>query len=130
MAGAAVCILGGYLFNKEINSYDYSYEFDKKLHPPYNNVHNLIKESISLIETNDIVTFQVVLPYYFLTDTKDLSITLLDPNLETDNLEFLSGSFNIYKPTSCKGCNLEVIFFSPLVLKKEIASSTVMCKIS
>ena len=22
-------------FNKEINSYDYSYEFDKKLHPPY-----------------------------------------------------------------------------------------------
>lgn len=91
-------------FNKEINSYDYSYEFDKKLHPPYNNVHNLIKESISLIETNDIVTFQVVLPYYFLTDTKDLSITLLDPNLETDNLEFLSGSFNIY--SWCRSINL------------------------
>lgn len=83
-------------FNNEINSFDYSYEFNKKFHPPFNEVHKLLKETISVIETNGILTVQVLLPYYFLTDFKNLSITLLDPNLKTQNLEFLSGSFNIF----------------------------------
>jgi len=83
-------------FNKEESCYDYKYNFSENYHPINNNVHNIIKESFTLLETNDIVTIQVLLPYYFITDTKDLNITILDPNLKTSNLEFLSGSFNIY----------------------------------
>lgn len=84
-----------FTYHKETKSFDYKYRFNDKDHPTYPNVHDLIKNSVSL-ENNDVLTIQVQLPYYFITDNKDINITLLDPNLETDNLEFISGSFNIY----------------------------------
>lgn len=83
-------------YNEETNQLNYEYSFDKTKHPTFNEVHNLIKSNIIISNTNDQHTIQILLPYIFITDTKDLELTVLDPGLKINNLKFISGSFNIY----------------------------------
>jgi len=83
-------------YNKESNQLDYTYTFDETKHPTFNEVHNLIQSHIVIGNNNNENTVQIILPYIFITDDKDIELTVLDPSCETQNLKFISGGFNIY----------------------------------
>lgn len=83
-------------FNESTNRLEYKYNFCDKTHPPQEVMHKFIKDMISLDTKNNQYTIQILTPYIFLTDSKDLEITTLDPSNDTYNLEFIPGSFNIY----------------------------------
>lgn len=83
-------------YNQEQNILEYQYDFNETKHPTFSEVHNLIKSNIVISNANNQHTIQILLPYIFITDTKELELTVLDPGLETKNLKFISGSFNIY----------------------------------
>lgn len=82
--------------NKDNNRLEYKYNYNKNLHPLYTEVHDFIKSMIITGNQNDQYTIQILTPYIFLTDNKNIELTTLDPNLETENLKFINGSFNIY----------------------------------
>lgn len=82
--------------NKETNVLEYRYTFDDSKHPVSEGVHDLIKKYIVIGNANNQHTLQILVPYIFITDDKSLEVTLLDPNLNTQNLEFITGSFNFY----------------------------------
>jgi len=83
-------------YDEAINKLDYKYTFDDTQHPIFNEVHSLIKSHIVIGNNNNQHTIQIILPYIFITDDKDLELTVLDPSCDTKNLKFISGGFNIY----------------------------------
>ena len=55
-------------------------------------IQNLTKVSVN---NNKKYTFQLLVPYIFYTDTPDTHITLLPPDIYTENVKFVAGTFNI-----------------------------------
>ena len=75
----------------------YKYEFDEKKHPATNDMHDFIKSLVGIIkEKNDLVHLQILNPVTFVTDDKDIEIITVTPNIEVENLEYISGSFKPY----------------------------------
>lgn len=83
-------------YNKETEQIEYKYNFNTSKHPLFDTVHKLIKAHIITGKKGNQYDIQILLPYIFLTDSKEIEITTLDPNLSSENLEFVGGSFNIY----------------------------------
>jgi|DEB0MinimDraft_6_1074348.scaffolds.fasta_scaffold07445_2 hypothetical protein len=82
--------------NKETDNLDFKYNFNTSLHPTFDTVHDLIKSHIITGKKDNQYDIQILLPYLFLTDDKEIEITTLSPNLPSENLSFIGGSFNIY----------------------------------
>lgn len=76
------------------NEVFYRYEYDTKLHPTNDEMHKFI-DSIFHVELNDKrPTFQILLPYAFITDD-DVELITTEPNLKTENVSYVSGALNI-----------------------------------
>mgnify|MGYP006908312976 FL=1 len=75
----------------------YKYNFNNKVHPLTNDMHDLVNSIIGVLkESNNLVHLQIMQPICFLTDDKELEITTVTPNVETKNLEYISGSYKPY----------------------------------
>lgn len=81
----------------EFNTENYNYLFDTKIHQGNKHMHNLIKQSINL-NTNDkgITALQLLTPYVFITDDKKVEFSILEPNINTVNVKYVSGSIMPY----------------------------------
>jgi len=107
------CPAVGSLNNRmyEVNSmFDLEIEFGLKDNEPYFNynfptdiykdimeIHKILNYKISTMKSDDkTLTLQIISEFVFVTDDKDLELTVLDPSCETQNLKFISGGFNIY----------------------------------
>lgn len=85
-----------FIVNKETDNLEFKYNFNTSLHPLFDVVHDLIKAHIVTGKKANQYDIQILTPYIFLTDNKDIEITTLNPDAPTDNLSFVGGSFNIY----------------------------------
>lgn len=76
----------------------YNYKFNDSQLRATPDVHNLLNEmlAVGISDKNNVVNFQIKLPYLFVTDDKSIEITALVPNIETKNCTFIPGGFNIY----------------------------------
>jgi len=81
----------------EFDTKNYNYLFDTKVHQGNKHMHNLIKQSINL-NTNDkgITALQLLTPYVFITDDKEVEFSILEPNINTVNVKYVSGSIIPY----------------------------------
>ena len=81
----------------KFNTENYNYLFDTKVHQDNKHMHNLIKQSINL-NTNDkgITALQLLTPYIFITDDREVEFSILEPNINTVNVEYVSGSIMPY----------------------------------
>ena len=84
-------------FDIEFDKNNYNYELDTKVHTGNKHIHNIIKQSINL-DTNKhgLTSLQLLTPYAFITDDKELEFTILEPNLDVTNVDYASGSFMPY----------------------------------
>lgn len=83
-------------YDKAIKDLRFRYNFNDDFHPASNSVHQLIKDIIILNTDNGKHTIQLLSPYVFLTNDKDLEICSMQPNLEVKNLEYVIGGFKPY----------------------------------
>lgn len=74
----------------------YNYEYDKKTTPVSNYVHSVIKNLAVVSYENNIVNFQLISPYAFVTDDKELEFTTTMPNMKTENSLYVNGGFKPY----------------------------------
>ena len=75
----------------------YEYEFDTKQLRATEYLHKTIKELLICdVNEKNVFNFQILLPYLFVTDDKELELIVMPPNIETKNLKFAVGGFHIY----------------------------------
>mgnify|MGYP001164134161 FL=1 len=55
-------------------------------------IHNLTELNVN---NGGVYSFQFLVPYIFYTDSPDTHITLLPPDIHTENVKFVTGTFNI-----------------------------------
>jgi len=79
---------------KEDGSPYYNYEFSNNYHAPTDTMHELLEEICHVEVNNGKMTFQLLLPYAFITDD-DIELITIQPNLDTDNTEYVNGCLNI-----------------------------------
>jgi len=95
-------------YNKETKQIEYKYDFNTSKHPLFDTVHDLIKAHVIVGKKGNQYDVQILTPYIFLTDNKDIEITTLNPDVPTENLSFVSGSFNLY--SWARNLNLAYVF--------------------
>jgi len=79
----------------EIQGLEYKFTFDKGLVKSTFNV-DIIQELAAIATTpKGVHNFQLEIPYVFYTDEPDTHIHLLPPDIYTENVTFVTGSFNI-----------------------------------
>ena len=78
-----------------INKLDYRFEFDKGLVKNSLNVDIMNELAALAITPTGVYNFQLEIPYVFYTNEPDTHIHLLPPNIYTENVTFVTGSFNI-----------------------------------
>ena len=78
-----------------INKLDYRFEFDKGLVKNSFNVDIMNELAALAITPTGVYNFQLEIPYVFYTDEPDTHIHLLPPDIYTENVTFVTGSFNI-----------------------------------
>lgn len=79
---------------KENGTPYYNYEFSSNYHGSTDKMHELLDEICHVEVNNNKMTFQLLLPYAFITDN-DVELITLQPNLNTENTEYVNGCFNI-----------------------------------
>lgn len=108
-------------YNKETKQIEYKYDFNTSKHPLFDTVHDLIKAHVVVGKKGNQYDVQILIPYIFLTDNKEIEITTLNPDVPTENLSFVSGSFNLY--SWARSLNLAYVFIDndkPAKLKLSI----------
>jgi hypothetical protein len=78
-----------------INKLNYRFEFDKGLVKNSLNVDIMNELAALAITPTGVYNFQLEIPYVFYTNEPDTHIHLLPPNIYTENVTFVTGSFNI-----------------------------------
>ena len=78
-----------------IDKLDYEFTFDKGLVKNKQNVDIMNELATLAITPTGVYNFQLEIPYVFYTNEPDTHIHLLPPNIYTENLTFVTGSFNI-----------------------------------
>ena len=75
-----------------------NYEFDYKGITGTDKNTQAIKD-LTMLGVNDygVYSFQLLVPYIFYTDSPDTHISLLPPDIYTENVKFVNGTFNINK---------------------------------
>ncbi len=61
-----------------------------------NDVHTLINSLIVLRYENNAINLQLLAPYAFVTDDKELEFTTVMPNMKTENCNYIHGGFKPY----------------------------------
>lgn len=80
--------------NSKTNSYEYKYVYENS--PYTNKLSNAINNMITLdVNNKNVISFQFTTPYIFRTDYQDIELFLTPPNIETENVQFVTGAFNI-----------------------------------
>ena len=74
----------------------FNYVFDTKTTQITNDIHTFINSIISIQYQNNIINFQLLTPYAFVTDDKELEFTTVMPNMKTENCLFVNGGFRPY----------------------------------
>ena len=74
----------------------YKYILDKKSMQINNDVHTLINSLIVLQYENNAINLQLLAPYAFITDDKELEFTTVMPNMKTENCNYIHGGFKPY----------------------------------
>lgn len=74
----------------------YEYTLDKKTTTLTNRVHDLLNEVLQVSYVNNIINLQLLSPYAFVTDDKDLEVITTTPNMKTENSIYVSGSLKPY----------------------------------
>lgn len=82
--------------DKENYRSEFTYDVGKDVH--FTAFAKTLIEEMLTIQFNGTqgTTFQIILPYIFVTDDKDISVTVLPPNIPSENTTFTAGSFNIH----------------------------------
>jgi len=74
----------------------YNYDLNEKDMQLNNDMHTLIKSLIVLQYDNDLINLQLLAPYAFVTDDKELEFTTVMPNMKTENSIYIHGGFKPY----------------------------------
>jgi len=74
----------------------YNYTINDKTLQTTELVHNLIKQVAQVSIVNNVLNFQIISPYAFITDDKDLDVITLRPNIKTKNFKYVSGGLKPY----------------------------------
>ncbi len=74
----------------------YTYNLDKKNMQINNDVHTLINSLIVLQYENNAINLQLLAPYAFITDDKELEFITVFPNMKTENCNYIHGGFKPY----------------------------------
>lgn len=84
-------------FGLKDNEPYYNYVLDEKSMQINNDVHALIKSLIVLqYDNNNAINLQLLAPYAFVTDDKELEFTTVMPNMKTENCNYIHGGFKPY----------------------------------
>jgi len=83
-------------FGLKNNEPYYEYVLDKKSMQLNDDVHTLIKTLIVLQYENNAINLQLLAPYAFVTDDKELEFTTVMPNMKTENCNYIHGGFKPY----------------------------------
>jgi len=82
-------------FGLKDNEPYYHYEFDTKVHKEVEKVHNILQKNLELQYSNNVMSIQLLTPYVFITDTKDVSVMTVPPPLNYNNCSYVSGELYI-----------------------------------
>ena len=74
----------------------YNYDLNEKDMQLNNDMHTLIKSLIVLQYENNLINLQLLAPYAFVTDDKELEFTTVMPNMKTENCNYIHGGFKPY----------------------------------
>ena len=86
-------------FGVKDNEPYYTYEIDTKVHQATELMHNFINDKLNVrLSNTGKCVLQFTTPVVFVTDDKDLEMTLLQPqnNIDINNAVFINGSFYPY----------------------------------
>ena len=86
-------------FGVKDNEPYYTYEIDTKVHQATELMHNFINDNLNVrLSNTGKCVLQFTTPVVFVTDDKDLEMTLLQPqnNIDINNAIFINGSFYPY----------------------------------
>ena len=86
-------------FGVKDNEPYYTYEIDTKVHQATELMHNFINDNLNVrLSNTGKCVLQFTTPVVFVTDDKDLEMTLLQPqnNIDINNAVFINGSFYPY----------------------------------
>ena len=81
---------------EDAESLRFRYDFDDSYHPANSTMHQFIKDLIILNTDNGNHTIQILSPYVFLTNDKNLEINTIQPDTKVENLEYVMGGFKPY----------------------------------
>ena len=72
----------------------YNYEFDDSINPATDSMHNLIKQTVgvSYEKNSEQLHLQILQPYQFVTDNRELEVTTLPTPIETINGHYVIGA--------------------------------------
>lgn len=73
----------------------YNYYLTKE-HPKYQEMHDFCKEVINITKINGQINLQIKSPYIFVTDSKDVEIVSLPPNVDCENCVYVPGGLKPY----------------------------------
>ena len=74
----------------------YNYDLNEKDMQLNNDMHTLIKSLIVLQYDNNLINLQLLAPYAFVTDDKELEFTTIMPNMKTENCLYVHGGYRPY----------------------------------
>lgn len=73
----------------------YNYYFTKE-HPNFSDMHDFCKRVIKIDKTKGQINLQIFSPYIFVTDSKDIEIVSLPPNIDCENCIYVAGGLKPY----------------------------------
>ena len=74
----------------------YEYNLDKKTTQLGDDIHTVMRDLFFIQRENNVVNFQFLTPYAFVTDDKTLEFTTVMPNMKSENCEYIHGGFRPY----------------------------------
>tara|TARA_R100000995_G_C3481304_1_gene124081 strand:+ start:1938 stop:2627 length:690 start_codon:yes stop_codon:yes gene_type:complete len=76
----------------------YNYEFDDSINPTSDSMHNLIKQTFGIVYDKNLkqLHLQILQPYQFVTDNRELEVTTLPTPIETTNGHYVVGAIKPY----------------------------------
>jgi len=74
----------------------YNYLLDSKTSVITEDLHNIIKNMLQISYNNNVINLQLLSPYTFITDDKELEIITTTPNMKNENSIYVSGGLKPY----------------------------------
>ena len=84
------------VFGLKDNQPFYKYTLDEKTTQINEDIHTILNDLCVVQLENNVINFQLLSPYAFVTDDKELEFTTVMPNMKTENCEYIHGGFRPY----------------------------------